>query len=259
MLAAFAEAARVLDRADYLAVALKNAGFILTQLKQAGRLLRTWKGGEARLMGYLEDYAFLTDGLLALYQTTFDERWFVEAKSLLDVVLDHFRDLENGGFFDTASDHEQLVARPKSLQDNATPAGNGMAVRALLQLATYTGESRYYDPAISALSALQPVMAQYPAGFTHWLGTLEYALAPVKEVALIGRPDEAAMQAMLQVLQKPYRPNQVVALTPAPTTAAPIPLLNDRPQKDGRSTAYVCQNFTCQLPVTQAGDLKAQL
>jgi uncharacterized protein YyaL (SSP411 family) len=152
-----------------------------------------------------------------------------------------------------------LVVRPKSLQDNATPSGNSMAARVLLQLATYTGDTRYYDPAINALGALQPVLTQYAAGFAHWLGTLEYALAPVKEVALIGPPDEADMQAMLQVLQKPYRPNQVVALSPTQTTDSPIPLLNDRPQKDGQSTAYVCQNFACQLPVTNAEDLKAQL
>jgi len=259
MLAAFAEAARVLDRADYQNVALKNAEFLLTHLKQEGRLLRTWKAGQAKLMGYLEDYAFLADGLLALYQTTFEARWFEEAKALMDIVLDHFSDAEKGGFFDTANDHEQLVVRPKSLQDNAIPSGNSMAIRTLLQLATYTGDARYYDPAIRALSGLQPVLSQYANGFSYWLGGLDYALATVKEVALIGPPDEAEMQAMLAVLQKSYRPHQVVALASAPTTESPIPLLNDRPQQDGQSTVYVCQNFACQLPVTTAAALQEQL
>lgn len=259
MLAAFAEAARVLDRPDYRAIAEKNAQFILTNLRQDGRLLRTWKDGHAKLMGYLEDYAFLADGLLALYQTTFDDVWFTEAKTLMDVVLDHFRDTENGGFFDTADDHEQLVVRPKSMQDNAIPSGNSMAARVLLQLATYTADARYYDPAERSIIGLKPVLSQYAGGFTYWLGTMEFATAAVKEVALIGTASEHHMQAMLQALQKPYRPNQVIALSETETIESPIPLLNDRPQKAGQSTAYVCQNFTCQLPVTDAEALAAQL
>jgi hypothetical protein len=259
MLAAFAEAARVLDRPDYLSIGLKNAEFVLANLRKDGRLRRTWKDGQARLMGYLEDYAFLADGLLALYQTTFDERWFIEAQALMDTVLAHFSDSENGGFFDTADDHEELVIRPKSLQDNAIPSGNSMAVRVLLQLATYTGQARYYDPAHRALSALQPVLSQHAGGFAHWLGSMEYALAPVKEVALIGRPENADLQAMLAVLQKPYRPNMVVALAPDETSDSSIPLLNHRPPIEGQSTAYVCQNFACQLPVKTAEALEGQL
>ena len=259
MLAAFAEAARVLDRPDYLSTALKNAGFLLAHLKKDGRLLRTWKNGQARLMGYLEDYTFLADGLLALYQTTFDEHWFTEAQTLMDTVLAHFTDSQNGGFFDTADDHEELVVRPKSLQDNAIPSGNSMAVRVLLQLATYTGQSHYHDPAHKTLGALQPVMSQYAGGFAHWLGSMEYALASVKEVALIGRPEKADIQEMLAVLQKPYRPNLVTALAVDETANSAIPLLNRRPQVDGQSTAYVCQNFACQLPVTTAEMLEGQL
>jgi uncharacterized protein YyaL (SSP411 family) len=258
-LAVFAEAGRVLDRPDYLAVALKNAEFLLNQLSQNGRLLRTWKEGQAKLMGYLEDYAFLADGLLALYQTTFDERWFVEAKQLMDVVLTHFSDPDKGGFFDTAADHEALVVRPKGLQDNAIPSGNAMAVRNLLQLAAYTGHEAYYQPALSALSAMQSIMSRYPGAFTHWLGAFTFALARAKEIALIGSPDSPDTVALLNVLHKPYRPNQVVALSPAETITSAIPLLNHRPPKNRQTTAYVCQNFTCQLPVTQPDELEKQL
>ena len=156
MLATFAEAARVLDRKDYRDIAIQNAEFILSTMMKEGRLFRTWKAepGEVKLMAYLEDYAFYADGLLALYQTTFNPRWFQEARALMDVVLDHFVDEENGGFFDTADDHEQLVTRPKSLQDNATPCGNSMAVRVLLLLAAYTGQVKYEKPALKALAAL---------------------------------------------------------------------------------------------------------
>lgn len=259
MLAAFAEAARVLDRPDYLAVAEKNANFLLTHLSSNGRLLRTWKGGQAKLMAYLEDYTFLTDGLLALYQTTFDERWFVEARRLTDIVLTHFTDSENGGFFDTANDHETLVTRPKGIQDNAIPSGNAMAIRNLLQLAAYTNNNTYHQAAHNALSGMQSMMAQHPGAFSHWLGALIFALASAKEVAVIGFPDDAGTKALLNVIQKPYHPNQVVALSPVATVESTIPLLNHRPRKENRATAYVCQNFTCRLPVTEPSELETQL
>jgi uncharacterized protein YyaL (SSP411 family) len=261
MLAAFAEAARVLHRADYLEIAFNNAEFILSTMEQDGRLFRTWKAepGQAKLMGYLEDYAFYADGLLALYQSTFNPRWFQQARVFMDVVLDHFGDSDHGGFFDTADDHEQLVTRPKSLQDNATPCGNSMAVRVLLMLAAYTGQAKYEEPALRALVALQPAMTQYPAAFTHWLSALEFALAPPQEVAVIGQPDTAGVQAMLRVLLEPYRPNQVVAsVRPDQITGHPA-LVEGRPMKDGQATAYVCQRFTCQQPVTSVSALEALL
>ncbi|MFQ5577376.1 MAG: thioredoxin domain-containing protein, partial [Anaerolineae bacterium] len=165
----------------------------------------------------------------------------------------------NGGFFDTADDHEQLVVRPKSLQDNATPSGNAMAIRTLLQLAAYTGDDAYYTPAASALSAMQPLLSRHPAAFAHWLGALEFALAPAQEIALIGPADASAAAAMLAILQQPYRPNQVVALAPAETTTSAVPLLNHRPQQKRQPTAYVCQNFACRLPVTEPEALAQQL
>jgi len=261
MLAAFAEAARVLDRSDYREIARSNAQFILSTMMKDGRLFRTWKAqpGQAKLMGYLEDYAFYADGLLALYQTTFNPRWFQQARAFMDVVLAHFSDKENGGFFDTADDHEALVTRPKSMQDNATPCGNSMAVRVLLQLAAYTGQTKYETPAINALTALQGPMSQYPSAFTYWLGSLEFALAAPKEVAIIGQPESQDTQAMLKTLQQPYRPNQVVAVTTAGNTAGHPELVESRPAKNGQATAYVCQNFTCKQPVTSPAELEKLL
>ncbi len=177
MLAAFAEAARALDRDDYAQVAEANARFLLQELKQEnGRLLRTWKQGEAKLNGYLEDYAYLIEGLLELYQTTFEPRWFVAAQELAETMLEHFADSE-GKLYDTSDDHETLIARPRDLQDNATPSGNASVVTALLKLAGFTNDLRTVDIAHQALAQMQAMLAQYPLGFGRWLQGLAYALS----------------------------------------------------------------------------------
>ncbi len=261
MLAALAEAARVLNRPDYLEVAHRNAEFTLLTMLRNGRLFRTWtpQTGVPKLMGYLEDYAFYADGLLALYQTTFAPRWFQHARQLMDVVLEQFADSEDGGFFDTAADHETLIARPKNMQDNAIPCGNSMTARVLLLLAAYTGNSRYEQPAIEALAALQQPMRQYPAAFTTWLGNFEFALARPKEVAIIGLPDQDDTRQLLAVAQQPYRPNQIVTVTaPTDTTSHPE-LAHNRPTLNGQATAYVCHNFTCQQPVVTPLELEQLL
>jgi uncharacterized protein YyaL (SSP411 family) len=259
MLAAMAEAARVLDRADYRQAAEANAQFLLDVMRQPdGRLYRSWRLGQPRLNAYLEDYANLADGLLALYETTFDERYFVAARALMEYALAHFAD-PRGGFFDTSDDHEQLVTRPKDIQDNAAPSGNAMAVTVLLRLAALTGESRYAETAEAALRAIQPVLSQYPTAFAQWLSALCFALGSPREVALVGRTEaDPEMGAMLDVVFRPYRPFQVVALK-RPGEVSQIPLLANRDPIDGRATAFVCANFTCRLPVTDAAALRQQL
>jgi len=261
MLAAMAEAGRVLNRPDYVEAATRNAEFVLSAMEKDGRLFRTWHADtdQAKLNGYLEDYAFYADGLLALYQTTFEPRWFQAAQTLMDTVLSHFADEEAGGFFDTADDHEQLVVRPKSLQDNAIPCGNSMAVRTLLLLAAYTGESRYYEPAHKALAGLQPALGQYAGAFTHWLGALELALTPPQEIAIIGEHQHPTTAAMLNELQGAYRPNQIVTVTDEANASRHPPLAHQRPSQNGQPTAYVCQSFVCRQPVTTVEALAAML
>lgn len=258
MLRSFAEAARYLKRKDYLEVASKNAGFLLGKLRVAGRLLRTYKDGRAHLNGYLEDYIFLADGLLALYEASFQARWFIEARKLVDEAIALFADEQNGGFFDTGSDHEALISRPKDIMDNATPAGNSVAVDVLMRLAAFTGEEKYRQRADDYLRPIADVMAQHPQAFGHVLGALDFALSPVKEFAIMGNPSEAGTLTLLEVINGRYLPNSVLACAdPADSEAVQaVPLLADRPLKEGKATAYVCQNFACLAPVNTAEELE---
>jgi uncharacterized protein YyaL (SSP411 family) len=259
MLAAFAEAARALDRDDYRTIAERNADFLLRELRQEkDRLLRTWKDGEAKLNGYLEDYAYLIEGLLELYQTTFEPRWFVAAQELAETMVAHFQAPE-GGFFDTSDDHETLITRPRDLQDNATPSGNAMAVTALLKLAGFTNELRYVDTAHQALAQMQGLMAQYPLGFGLWLQALGYALSKPWEIAIVGDPESANTQALLSTVRDGYRPFQVVALGAPDAQPPAVPLLQDRGLVDGQPAAYVCRDFACQAPVVERARLWAQV
>ena len=257
-LAALAEAARVLGRADYLLAAQRNAEFVLGTLRTAaGRLLRTWRAGSpAKLNAYLEDYANYADGLLELYQATFDERWFVAARQLADAMLEYFADA-SGGFFDTSADHEQLITRPKDLQDNAVPGGNGMAAGVLLRLAAYTADARYSSAAEQVLARVQASAARYPTAFAQTLQALDFYSSAAAEVALAGTLQDAGMAELLAELRAPYRPHQVVALL-QPRAVSEIPLLQGRVQLNGQATAYVCRNFACQLPVTTRAALHRQ-
>ncbi|MBK8984867.1 MAG: thioredoxin domain-containing protein [Chloroflexi bacterium] len=258
MLAAFAEAGRILDRSDYTQTAVQNAEFIYDNLRAGnGRLLRTWKAGSAaKYNGYLEDYAYLADGLLALYQTTFDGRWFQWARQLGDLILAHFQDEANSGFFDTSDDHEALIQRPKDVQDNATPSGGAMAAQVLLRLSLYTGDGRYWDTAAAAIAPLYDALARYPTGFAHWLCAADMLDGDPQEVAIVGDLTAGDTRALLRVAQAAYRPNIIVA---AGASSPTVPLLAARPQLDGRATAYVCRHFICQHPVTDPAALAAQL
>jgi uncharacterized protein YyaL (SSP411 family) len=258
MLAAFAEAGRVLGRQDYVDAATRNAEFLYNTMRtDNGRLLRTWKdGSEPKYNAYLEDYAYLAEGLLALYQTTFEVRWFEWARELVDLMLTHFCDEDNGGFFDTSDDHEALLQRPKDLQDNAVPSGNAMAVHALLKLSLYTGNGKYWDMAEGTASNMASQVARYPSGFGEWLNVANFMLSEPVEIAMIGDLDQ--LVPFLEVVRDGYRPNQVVAAGPE-TDDEVIPLLAHRSQIDGMGTAYVCRRFVCQKPVTNAQYLMDQL
>jgi hypothetical protein len=258
MLAAFAEAGQSLGRPDYIDAAKSNADFLhRTMRRDSGRLVRTWKAGsDAKYNAYLEDYAYLADGLLALYEATFETRWVEWARELAELMLTHFRDTKNGGFFDTSDDHEQLIHRPKDLQDNAVPSGNSIAASVLSRLSLLAGNGDYWQVAERSTATMSKFMSQYPSGFGQWLNVASFMLGEPREVALVGSKEE--LEPLLGVIRNGYRPFQVVAAG-SEGEEAPLPLLQNRPRVDGKGTAYVCQKFVCQAPVTDPRELARQL
>ena len=261
MLAVMAEAARVLGRADYRRAAIRNAEFLMATVRRSdGRLLRTWRAGSAaKLNAYLLDYACLADGMLQLYQTTFDQRWYLAAHELAESMLTNFACLNDTGFFDTSADHEELIMRPKNLQDNATPSGNAVAACVLLKLGAYTGNSKFTTHAEDALRTVQNLASRHPTGFGQWLQALSFVVSSTEEIAIIGNHEDADTRALLAAVQQPYRPHQVVAYSEASGDDELIPLLTGRPLIGNKPTAYVCRGFECRLPVTTAAALRQQL
>ena len=282
MLAAFAEAAAVLRSEEYLEIAKRNADFLLENLfesngenhpvgetpppllKQEGSqdatprgvLLRTWKDGRAKLNGYIEDHANLADGLIELYQVSGEVRYLLEAKRLADTMITEFWDEENGGFFFTSNDHEELIVRNKDFYDNATPAGNSVAADVLLKLAKLFGEEKYERFAATVLRLVAPQISRHPQGFGRALAAMEFYLAPVKEVVILG---EKSNELEHEVFGE-FLPNKIVVLsTDAEAAGGSIPLLADKEMIDGKVTAYVCENFVCQRPVTSVEELREQL
>ena len=260
MLAAFADAAAVLGRKDYAEVAARNAEFLLANLLKDGRLLRTYKDGTAKLNGYLEDYAFLIDGLLALHEVSFDRERLDAAIELGRSMTELFWDTASGQFFDTGHDHEQLVVRPKDMTDNAIPCGSSMAVYALLRLSVITGDGDMERKASEALRAVRQLMMTFPTAAGHWLGALDFYLSRPKEIVIVGARGDERTSALLREVHKNYLPNRVlICASERDEPTRDIPLLAERRAVDGLPTAYVCENYVCQLPVTDPQALARQL
>ncbi len=261
MLVSFARAAVVLGREDYLKVAVACGEFIARDLVHDGRLCRTFKNGRRKHDGYQEDYACVAEGLLALYEATFDIRWLTLAKQLTDTMLDLFADPDGGPFFFTGTNHESLITRVKDYYDNATPSGNSVAVEVLLRLAVLTGEDRYRKIAGEVLTSLADAMSKVPSGFGQLLCALDFYLATPREVAIVGDFAAADTRDLLAVVHHAFLPNRVLVAKTADDTQSEklIPLLEGRTAIDGKATAYVCENFTCQTPVTTPDDLRRAL
>ena len=260
MLRAFAESGAVLGRPDYVEIANQNAKFLLSTLRRGGRLLRTYKDGQAKLNGYLEDYAFLIDGLIALHEVTFDEGWLREAIDLGHAMVELFWDEGAGQFYDTGSDHEDLIVRPRDWSDNAIPSGSSMASDVLLRLGVVTGDADFQRRAVTALRSVREAMSRFPSGAGHWLGALDFYLSTPKEVAIIGDLDDAGTLALASEVYRHYLPNRVlVGRNDGGGALDGVPLLEGREKVNGRPTAYVCENYVCQLPVTEPDALARQL
>ena len=254
-----AEAGRALGRADYVATAVRNSEFLLGAMRRDGRLQRTWKAGQARLKGYLEDYAMVAAALIDVYEATFERRWLDAARELADDMVRLFWDGELDGFYDTGHDHERLIVRPRNLFDNAVPCGTSVAIETLLRLAVLTGEAGYETRALTALRPIADLLGRHPAAFGRFLCALDFHLGPKVEVALIARNGSAEPLAA-EVFGR-FLPNRVVAGMVAgdASAGAGMPLLEGRTMVDGKTTAYVCRNYACELPVTDPAALARQL
>lgn len=259
MIAAFAQAAAALDNPRYAEVAVRAADFILQRMRIAdGRLLRTYSTGcEPKLNAYLEDYAFLIDALVSLYEATFERRWIEAALQLTDVMIDQFWDAESTGFFYTGRDHEALITRTRDATDSSIPSGNAVAVTALLRLGKLTGRLDLLEKAVPTLRAFQGLMERSPMGAGQMLVALDFYLGPVREIAVVGDPASDETRRVLQAIRSGFRPNQVVALK-APSDKGPdwTPLLADKTAR-GPVTTYICENFACREPLAgvQAAEL----
>ncbi len=252
-ISALAEAGAVLGREDYLDAARTCAEFVLGSLRDGeGRLLRTYKDGDARLNAYLEDHAFLLEALLTLYESSFEVRWFEQARELAETTVARFGDPERGGFYSTSADHEELIARRKEIGDHPIPSGNSSAALGLLRLAALTGEHRYEREAEGVLRLFAKPATQHPETFAHLLRALDFHLSATREVALVG--DD--LGELAAVVRAGFRPHLVMAGGPQGTDSPP--LMEGRTTVDGEPAAYVCENFTCQAPVSDPqmlGDL----
>jgi uncharacterized protein YyaL (SSP411 family) len=256
MLQAFAEAARVLQRQDLLAIAGKNASFLLERMRTDGLIAHTFKDGKLG-PAFLEDQAAVAGGLILLYEATFEIKWLAELKTLVERMLGAFWDEASHAFFDTAANHERLVVRPQELTDNAVPSGTSMAVEVLLKGERLLGIDRWEKVACDVLERLAPVAARVPTAFGRLLGALDFYLSKPVELALIGETSQ--LNRFLEVIRTRYLPNRLVAQGLPGENTLSIPLLEDRQMKDGKATAYLCEGFVCQSPTTDPGELEVQL
>jgi uncharacterized protein YyaL (SSP411 family) len=254
MISALAEAGAVLGRADLLEAARGCAEFVLDRMRDGdGRLLRTFKDGEARLNAYLEDHAFLLEALLTLYEATFEPRWYERARELAETTIARFGDPDRGGFYSTSGDHESLIARRKEIGDHPIPSGNSSAAMGLLRLAALSGERSYGEWAEGVFGLFAGAAARHPDAFAHLLRALDFHVSPTREVALVG----GDLAPLAEAVRARHRPHIVLAGGP-PGSEAPE-LLRDRPLVEGRPAAYVCENFACKTPVTDPKKLAALL
>ena len=237
---------------EYLEACEKSAEFVLTTLSQEdGLLLRTYRAGKSHLNAYLEDYAYFIAGLIALYEASFEPRWLTEAERLAHLMIDQFGDDSGDGFFFTGKSHETLIVQSKSAYDGATPSGASMAIHSLLRLAKHLNNPEFHDKAVETLLLYFHQMEGMPSGSGQLLCELAFLLSTPKEIAIVGEKGDAQTDAMLEALHGIYLPNKIVALSES-ADGQTLPLLANKPRVDDTATAYVCENYVCQAPTTDA-------
>ena len=249
MISALAKGFIVFRKEQYLQRARTCADFIWKSLWKDGSLLRVFKDGRARFNGCLEDYAYLLEGLVTLYEASFESHWLEKAKMLSEVMIKKFWDEKDGGFFMTSSDHEPLVARLKTPMDDAMPSANAVAALSLLRLGRLTGNKLFEEKGRQTVRAFQGEVEQRPAAFTALLSAMDYMETSPVEIVLSGPKDDKEYQSMLETLYRDYRPNQMAVVYQGEETAKWIPWAEGRGPVSNQPTAYVCKEGTCHPPV----------
>lgn len=251
---ALAEAGAVFERHDWLDTAERAADFVLESMRPGGQLVRSYRDGPGHVLAFLEDYAYLAEGLISLYESTFRPDLLNEAERLIAEMVRLFEDPRGGAFFDSRAS-DDLVVRPRSFFDNPVPSGNSAASFALLRLHALTGNEMYLNLALPASGAVGEVLSRAPLGFSYLLSAVDFHLGPPVQIAIAGRPRSDAAVALLREVRDLYLPNAVVAAG----ESGSVGLLDGRREVDGQATAYVCRHFACRLPVTTGSELRAQL
>ncbi|MBV8527531.1 MAG: thioredoxin domain-containing protein [Candidatus Dormibacteraeota bacterium] len=249
-LRAFAEAGAVLQRLDYLQVAQATAAFLQQHLVRDGIVLRTWKDGTAHVAGFLEDVAHLCGALLTLYEATGDPRHYADALQLGEQIIARYRD-SDGSYYDTASDGEALLVRPRTIDDNPVSAGQSGAAEAFLRIAAISGDERWRGHAMEIIAPLAQAIPRAPLAFGSLAAAAEFALGPIREIAIAGERTAADTGALVDTVWHRFDPLRVLAWGESDG----VPLLEDRPRRGGAATAYVCHRFVCEAPVTEVAAL----
>jgi uncharacterized protein YyaL (SSP411 family) len=227
---------------------------------RGGLLLHTYKDGQAKLLGYLDDYAFLAVGLLDLYETFFEPTYLERAVQLADIMIQEFSDEHDGAFFFTGKSHERLITRTKPVFDASIPSGNAMAAHLLLRLYHFTGKNEHRERAEKILRSHYDAMETQPFGFAHMLCAMDLYQRGAREIVIVGYPSEPALQELLAEVHSVYLPNKILQIAAPDKALADLsPLLAGKKQMDAKPTVYVCENFTCSAPVTSPADLKRLL
>lgn len=254
MIHALARGAGIVERPDYLAAAERAARFLLTAVRRAdGRLLHSWRQGQAKVDAYLDDYAFLIHALVTLYEASFNESWLDEAIGLTEIVLRHFPDAAAGGFYYTADDHEALITRTKELLDSSVPSSNAMLATALIRLAKLAGRPEWLTAAQGTIEAASGIMRVAPEAVAQTLLAIDLWVGPTWEIAITGAGTDAATRQALTGLRQSLIPRRVVAWrgpdADTPRSPALDPLFAGKAVDAHEPTVYVCQGFACEAPV----------
>ena len=260
LLSGLAEAIKITGASSCLEASRRTVEFIFGRMFRDGYLLHVYKDGQAKLRGYLDDYAFVALGLLDLYEVLLDRSLIDRAMELVDIMLREFWDERGGGLFYTGKSHVPLISRAKPVFDASIPSGNAIAAQLLLRLYHLVGAEDYHTRAETILRSYYDAMVSQPFGFAHMLCALDQYLHPAKEIVIVGERSDARTTDLIKEIHSLYLPNKAVQVfAPGESLEKVSPLMVGKQQIDGRPTAYVCQNFTCSAPVTSWAELKRLL